>query len=110
MTKGNKYDLKLVQDKTTWTAQITRQITSKKTKITKEKDGFKTEATAKKWGEKNLLELTATLSTSNDRHAAQRKNNEEVKRLRSNRRADKTQKAKDEILDIQQKKESLSED
>jgi len=101
MANGKKYDLNITKNESDWTAQITRQVTSRKTKVTKEKDGFKTKAAAKKWAEKTLLEFTSTLSTSNDRHTAQRKNIEEVKRLRSNRRADKTQKAKDEKLNIQ---------
>lgn len=110
MTKGKKYDLNIIKNESDWSAQITRQVTSRKTKVTKEKNGFKTEAAAKKWAEKTLLEFTSTLSTSNDRHATQRKSNEEVRRLRSNRRADKTQSAKDEKLEIQQKKESLAGD
>lgn len=110
MAKGKKYDLNIIKNESDWSAQITRQITSRKTKVTKEKEGFKTETAAKKWAEKTLLEFTSTLSSSNDRHATQRKSNEEVKRLRSNRRADKTQKEKDEKLDAQQKKELLPED
>ena len=110
MTKGKKYNINTIKNESTWSAQITRQVTSRKIKVTKEKDNFETEAAAKKWAEKTLLEFTSTLSTSNDRHAAQRKSNEEMKRLRSNRRADKTQKIKDEKLGDKLKEESSAED
>ena len=77
-----------------WKAQIHRQITSKKTIVSKQQDGFASEAKAKEWAEQQLTEFTSTQGASNQRHGEQRKLNEEERRSRSNRRAEKTLKAK----------------
>ena len=89
-SKAKKYQCVVVKDGEAWCAQIIRQVTSKKTKISKQKTGFTTEQEALSWGEATLLEFTATQSSSNQRHDTQRKKNDEIKRLRSSRRADKT--------------------
>jgi len=102
MTKGKKYDLNIIENESSWSAQITRQVTSKKTKLSKEKEGFKTESAAKKWAEKTLLEFTSALNTSNKKRGEQRKLSEEQRKQRSSRRAEKTQKEKDGKLDNQQ--------
>ena len=91
MTKGKKYDLSIIKNESTWSAQITRQVTSRKIRVSKEKEGFKTESAARKWAEKTLLEFTSTLSSRNKKHGEQRKQ-------RSSRHTDKTQKEKDEPL------------
>ncbi len=54
MAKGKKYDFNVVQTNDTWTAEIVRQITSKKTVISKSQDGFSSEAEAQAWGETEL--------------------------------------------------------
>lgn len=95
MTKNRKYSYKLEQIKDSWSAQILRQVTSKKVLVSKEQAGFSSEDDAKKWAEQRLLEFTDTLRTSNQRHGTQRKLNEEERQQRSVRRADKTEKAKE---------------
>ena len=99
MSKNRKYDSKIEPSGTTWKAQIIRHITSKKTVVSKQQDGFSDQASAQQWAEQQLLEFTATLSTSNERHGQARKQTEEQRRQRSNRRAEKTDKAKLEKLD-----------
>lgn len=96
MSKGKKYSFKIEQVESHWRAQITRQVTSQKVVVTKEKGGFESETDATQWAEKELLEFTKTLASSNTRHGEQRKESEEIQRLRSSRRADKTKQAKDE--------------
>lgn len=96
MSKGKKYSTHIEQVDSLWHAQITRQVTSRKVVVTKKKSDFESEAKAKKWADKALLELTKTLADSNTRHGEQRKATEEIQTLRSSRRADKTQQAKDE--------------
>ena len=96
MSKGKKYDFKIEQVDSLWRAQITRQVTSKKVAITKQKVDFKSESDARQWAEKELIEFTKALADSNTRHGEQRKESEEIQRLRSSRRADKTQQAKAE--------------
>jgi len=94
MSTNKKYDFIIEQAQSLWVAKITRKITSKKTVVTKQKDDFTSEEQAKEWAKTTLEELTQTLKTSNSRHGAQRKNIEEIRRQRSNRRAEKTELAK----------------
>jgi len=54
MTQSKKYDCRVVQGDTGWVAEIVRRVTSKKTIITKSKDGFSTEAEAQDWGQKEV--------------------------------------------------------
>lgn len=99
MTEGQKYDVVIVQQKdANWSAQITRQVTSKTVVISKQKNGFSSESTARQWGATELEQFAGTLSESNQRHGVQRKASEEQRRLRSSRRADKTAIAKAERL------------
>ena len=101
MSKNKKYDYKIELSGSTWKAQIIRHITSKKTIISKQKEAFPDEKSAQQWAEEQLLEFTSTLSASNERHGQQRKLSEEQRRQRSNRRAEKTEKAKLEKLDLE---------
>ena len=96
MASSKKYGLIVEQNNSKWVAKITRKVSSKKTVTTKEQDGFKSQADAQSWAETTLAELTETLKKSNERHGAQRKNIEEVRRQRSARRAEKTEQAKAE--------------
>jgi hypothetical protein len=96
MSKGKKYDFKIEQVDSLWRAQITRQVTSRKVAVTKQKADFESESDAKQWAEKELIEFTKGQADSNVRHDEQRKESEEIQRLRSSRRADKTLQAKAE--------------
>jgi hypothetical protein len=94
MAKNKKYSANIETNGNTWTAQITRQITSRKTHVSKEQDGFASEQEAQEWAELQLAEFTKTQDTNNQRHSAQRKTNEEGRLQRSSRRAEKTLEAK----------------
>lgn len=96
MSKGKKYDFKIEQVDSLWRAQITRQVTSRKVAVTKQKADFESESDATQWAENELLEFTKAQADSNTRHGEQRKESEEIQRLRSSRRADKTLQAKAE--------------
>jgi hypothetical protein len=96
MSKGKKYDFKIEQVDSLWRAQITRQVTSRKVAVTKQKADFESESDAKLWAEKELIEFTKGQADSNARHDEQRKESEQIQRLRSSRRADKTLQAKAE--------------
>jgi hypothetical protein len=96
MSKGKKYDFKIEQVDSLWRAQITRQVTSRKVAVTKQKADFESESAATQWAEKEQLEFTKAQADSNTRHGEQRKESEEIQRLRSSRRADKTLQAKAE--------------
>lgn len=90
MTKNTKYAAHIGQDGSSWNAQITRQVTSRKTIVSKKQGGFPSEAGARTWAEQQLAEYTNTQSKRNERHGQQRKMLEELRRQRSNRRAEKT--------------------
>jgi hypothetical protein len=72
MTSNKKYDYRVTQNKKTWTAEIIRRVTSKRTSVSKSQDGFSTEAEAKAWGEKELASFLDNLAERNKRDSAQR--------------------------------------
>ena len=96
MTKSRKYDYKIEQSDDTWSVQIIRKASKKNSVVSKEQGGFTNVKEAKAWAEEQLLEFSSTMAKSNQRHGEQRKENDEIKRQRSHRRAKKTQKRKDE--------------
>lgn len=91
---SKKYQINVEQTGELWTAQITRQVTSVKVHVSKEQADFKTQEQAQEWAEQALTEFVSTQQTANQRQGGSRKEAEETKRLRSARRADKTEAAK----------------
>jgi hypothetical protein len=71
MAKGKKYEYRLVQDNTSWTVEIVRRITSKKTVISKSQDGFTSESDAQEWGQKELKSFLQNLTERNKRRSQQ---------------------------------------
>jgi len=65
MTKAKKYDYRVVQDNTCWTAEITRRITSKKTIVSKNQNGFVTESEALEWAQKEIKTFLQNLNERN---------------------------------------------
>lgn len=98
MATNKKYDLEISQSADLWLAKVTRKVNSRKRVITKEQGGFKSETEAKEWADLALAELTSKQRSSNDSHLQKRKENEEIKRLRSERRAAKTEQDKLDAL------------
>ncbi|MCP4996179.1 MAG: DUF3622 domain-containing protein [Gammaproteobacteria bacterium] len=72
MEKGKKFDYRVVQESTGWTAEITRRKTSKETVVSKSKPGFSTESEAKAWGEKALESFLQSLNERNKRRSKKR--------------------------------------
>ncbi|PCI70311.1 MAG: pressure-regulated protein [Piscirickettsiaceae bacterium] len=72
MAISKKYDYQTSQQKDTWTAEIIRRASKKNTVVSKKQDGFKTEAAANEWAEKELLTFTIKQSEQNKRRAAKR--------------------------------------
>lgn len=91
---SKKYQTQVVQSNDTWTAQITRQVTSLKVHVSKEQADFKTQAQAQQWADEAIKEFISTQQSANQRQGSSRKESEETKRLRSARRAEKTEAAK----------------
>lgn len=73
MASGKKYDYRVVQDGSRWTAEITRRMTSKKTVVSKSQGGFATESEAQEWGQKELKTFSRNLNERNRRRSEQRK-------------------------------------
>ena len=96
MTKSKKYDYKVEQQGSTWSVQIIRKASKNKNVISKQQDDFTSVKEAKAWGEEQLLEFSSTMAKSNQRHGEHRKANDEAKRQRAIRRAEKTKALKEQ--------------
>lgn len=72
MAISKKYDYRTTQQKDTWNAEITRRASAKKIIVSKKQDGFKTEAEATEWAEKELIAFTAKQGEQNKRRAEKR--------------------------------------
>jgi len=93
---SKKYQSEVLQDDDNWTARITRQVTSRKSIVSKQKEGFASEGDAQAWVEITMAEFISTQKKANSRQGSSRKEQEEIKRQRSSRRAEKTEIAKRE--------------
>jgi len=72
MTTGKKYSYRVAKNRKNWKVEIIRQVTSRKTVVSKRKTGFETEAEAIKWAEKELKSFIENQLERNKRHAKQR--------------------------------------
>jgi len=73
MAKSKKFDCRVVQDKSGWSAEIIRRASSKKIVVSKSQGGFASEADAQAWGEDELKSFLDKLEQRNKRRALQRK-------------------------------------
>lgn len=106
---SKKYQSEVLQEGDTWTARITRQVTSRKSMVSKQQDGFSNETEAQAWVETNLAEFVNTQKSANSRQGTSRKGQEEMKRQRSSRRAEKTEIAKREKAEALEAKQQAGE-
>ena len=67
MIKGKKYDFRINQMDASWTVEIIRKVTSKKTIVSKRQSGFTSEAEAQEWGQKELKAFLQNLHEQNKR-------------------------------------------
>ncbi|MCP3669260.1 MAG: DUF3622 domain-containing protein [Gammaproteobacteria bacterium] len=72
MSKGRKYDYRVVQNDADWSVEIVRRVTSKKTTVSKSQGGFATESAAQEWGQKELEAFSQNLNARNKRRSEQR--------------------------------------
>ena len=54
MATGKKFDYRVSESNGSWSAEITRRASARKTVTTKVQDGFASEAEAKQWAESEL--------------------------------------------------------
>ncbi|ACH67198.1 MULTISPECIES: DUF3622 domain-containing protein [Aliivibrio] len=73
-----KFDYRIVEKRNAWAAEITRQVTSRRTVVSKRQLGFETEAEAVEWAEKELVEFAKNQAVRNERKSEQRSEREEI--------------------------------
>ncbi len=73
MSKGKKFDYRVVQNESTWTAEITRRKTSRETLVSKSQEGFASEAEAESWAKEELKSFLENLAKRNKQRADPRK-------------------------------------
>ena len=71
MAKGKKYDYRVIESQTGWVVEITRQVTSKKTVVSKSQDGFATQVEAEEWGQQELKTFVKNLGERSKRRSEQ---------------------------------------
>jgi len=67
MAKNKKFDICLIEEGTTWTAQITRRVTARKTIVSKSEQGFASESEAQTWADAQLEIFVKTVVARNKR-------------------------------------------
>ncbi len=72
MAQGKKYDFRVIENDGSWTAEIVRKISNRKTKVTQRQDGFGSEADAQAWAEQAMAGFLKQQAERNERKAAQR--------------------------------------
>ena len=70
MSQNKKYDFQVTQGNTSWTTKIIRQVTSKRTVVSKRQDGFATESEAQEWGQNEIKSFLQNL-TERNKHRSQ---------------------------------------
>ncbi len=77
MSSSKKFSYKVVEKRSGWTAEIVRQVSAKRSVVSKREMGFETEAEAVAWAEKELPAFIALQAERNKRKAEQRKTDAE---------------------------------
>lgn len=72
MSNSKKFAIRITEKRNGWCAEITRQVTSRKTTVSKREAGFETEAEAQEWAEKELAGFIKNQTERNVRKSAQR--------------------------------------
>lgn len=79
MSKNKKFDIRITEKRNGWCAEITRQVTSRSTTVSKRESGFETEALAQEWAEKELASFIVNQAERNERKSEQRKERDELR-------------------------------
>ena len=79
MANGKKFDYRVVEKRNGWAAEIIRQVSARRTIISKRQMNFATEAEANEWAEQTLAEFVQNQVERNKRKALQRKEKAEAK-------------------------------
>lgn len=72
MTQHKKFDYTIKQDANTWSAEITRRVSARRSSVSKKQDGFETEDLAKAWAEAELVGFLEKQKQANARKSERR--------------------------------------
>ncbi|MCW8346115.1 MULTISPECIES: DUF3622 domain-containing protein [Vibrio] len=76
MSENKKFAIRLTEKRNGWSAEITRQVTSRRTVVSKREMGFESEELAQAWAEKELQGFIASQAERNARKSEARKEKE----------------------------------
>ncbi len=76
MSKNPKFAIRVTEKRNGWSAEITRQVTSRKTVVSKRETGFDSEEKAQAWAEQELAGFVQNQVVRNERKAVQRQERE----------------------------------
>jgi hypothetical protein len=94
MSKNPKFAIRVTEKRNGWTAEITRQVTSRKTIVSKRETGFENEEQAQAWAEKELAGFIQNQVVRNERKAVQRQERE-AEQLAAKIRKEEVRQARD---------------
>ncbi|EKO3558227.1 MULTISPECIES: DUF3622 domain-containing protein [Vibrio] len=77
MSDSKKFTIKVTEKNNGWAAEIVRQVTSRRTVVSKREMGFESEAQAQAWAEKELIGFIESQAKRNERKAVARKEKQE---------------------------------
>lgn len=72
MSTSKKFSYKVVEKRSGWTAEIVRQVSAKRSVVSKREMGFESEADAIAWAEKELPNFIALQADRNKRKSDSR--------------------------------------
>ena len=72
MAASSKYAIKIVQEESAWTADITRRVSRKEVVVSATQSGFANEAEAQTWAESELKSFVENQSARNQRRNEKR--------------------------------------
>ncbi|WMN87881.1 DUF3622 domain-containing protein [Vibrio parahaemolyticus] len=94
MSKNQKFAIRVTEKRNGWSAEITRQVTSRKTVVSKRETGFESEEKAQAWAEQELAGFVQNQVVRNERKAAQRQERE-AEQLAAKVRREEARKVRD---------------
>ncbi|MGP8306437.1 DUF3622 domain-containing protein [Vibrio sp. YIC-376] len=98
MSKNPKFAIRVTEKRNGWTAEITRQVTSRKTIVSKRETAFESEEQAQAWAEKELAGFIQNQVVRNERKAVQRQERE-AEQLAAKARKEEARQARDAEAD-----------
>ena len=78
MTQQKKFDYQIKQDANTWSAEITRRVSARRSSVSKKQDGFATEALATEWATAELAGFLEKQKAANARKSERRTERNEL--------------------------------